>query len=1480
MFDPMAAMLVFLVYAGALFQVALWAERRAAAGRSPVNNPWVYGLSLAVYCTAWTYYGSVGIATTSGLLFLAVYLGPSLGILLWWKVLRRMARIKARHHITSIADFISARYDKSEAIAALATVLALFAIIPYVSLQLKAIISTFDLITTAGQGFSAWIGGHVGPMVVVVMILFTIVFGVRRLDPTERHDGMVMALVAECIVKLFSLLVAGIFVTWFLYDGFGDIFQRLTPHSHLFALGGKEADPYLLWGTYLVLAMSASLFLPRQFHIAVVENPKPEFVATAMWLFPVYMLLINLFVLPIAAAGLLQGMPAAGADTFVLDLPRIHGKPWLVMLVFIGGFSAATGMIMVSSVTLSTMLTNHLLLPLVRWVPALGFLRHHLLRCKWAAVALVVVLSYGFERLIGQAFMLANIGMISFAAAFQFAPAIVGGMFWRQANKWGALAGLSAGFFVWLYTLLLPALIRVGWFSRSILEAGPWGIAALNPECLFGLRDMPPLVHTLFWSLVFNLGFFVFVSVWRDQSAGEKRLAAAFGDEGSDMALHPAGAGRSATIELAAKRREIEKVLHRYLDVSETRSILDRVTAACRLEGRALVTIVDLINLHSEVEKYLAGAIGAPAAHKALTESAVFTPEESLQLSEVYKEVLASLRVSPEELHAKLDYYREKEILLTRHAAELQQYSKALELRISEQAQAEAALAESENKYRGIFENAPEGIFQAAFDGRIISASPAMAAILGYGSPEALMASMKTIGEHIYVQPEDHRALMDQLATAGVATDFECQLKRRDGTPVWISVRARAVRDADGRISLIEGFFQDISRRKRSEAAVQEAYRDLERRVADRTAELQHANRELLAAKEAAEAATRAKSEFLANISHEIRTPMNGVIAAAELALGEPLDPKIAHFLKIIHTSALSLLGIINDILDFSKIETGTLELEIGPFHLETMLDAVTGMFLKRAAEKDLELVVAIHPATPVELVGDAMRLQQVFKNLVDNAIKFTEKGGVIEIGAAPSESDPARIDFHVRDNGAGIDPEYRRVLFAPFTQADASITRRHGGTGLGLSICKQLLEIMGGTIDVVSTPGSGTTFRFSVRFEKAVRSSGAETLQALAGLRLLLVDDCPQTLSALAPVLTARGVQVSTAASGMEALELLRTAVDQGQRFELVAIDGKMPALDGLATARRIRAQIDASVPLLLLTAFGQHEDTEEALAAGINGFLAKPVYPTVLLNALASLRAGPQAGKVLAVSGRKSPATDLLEGAVILVAEDTPTCQDIVRAILEEARAIVEIVPDGRQALAAVSGGSYDAVLMDLQMPDMDGLETTTRIREDPRHAGLPIIGMTAQALQEEARRCLAAGMNAVVGKPVSRDRLYEALETHLQGRTSQGIRKLAPGEAPLPVGLAPLMPRAVEARKAPGDPALLEALVVEMDQALEMADPQEIRSALNDLRGYLNLRIWRELDDCIGDYEYDRARARLRQAAAALGLHAFAEGAERDQ
>ncbi|MBF0476880.1 MAG: diguanylate cyclase, partial [Deltaproteobacteria bacterium] len=345
MFSSSLLLAITCLYMGLLFLTALITERRAQGGNNPSNHPVVYSLSLAVYCTSWTYYGSVGKAANSGMLFLAIYLGPTLVSIFWWTILRQMVRIKNTYRITSIADFISLRYDKSQAVAALATIIALVGLTPYIALQLKSVVSTFGILTQQ-PGSEVAVQNDVGILVVALMILFTVVFGARRIDPTERHQGLVMAVVLESVVKLVAFLAVGIFVTYYLYDGFGDIIQRfqISPWRKLMITGDGRDSSYLTWASYLVLSMSAIMFLPRQFHVAVVENFDERHIPTAMWLFPVYMIAINLFVVPMAMTGLLSGHPVDKADMFVLLLPMAAGQQWLSLMVFLGGFSVATAM--------------------------------------------------------------------------------------------------------------------------------------------------------------------------------------------------------------------------------------------------------------------------------------------------------------------------------------------------------------------------------------------------------------------------------------------------------------------------------------------------------------------------------------------------------------------------------------------------------------------------------------------------------------------------------------------------------------------------------------------------------------------------------------------------------------------------------------------------------------------------------------------------------------------------------------------------------------------------------------------------------------------------------------------------------------------------------------------------------------------------------------------------------------------------------
>jgi PAS domain S-box-containing protein len=1292
-----------------------------------------------------------------------------MAIVLWWIILRKLVRIKVNHHITSIADFIAARYDKSESLAAMATIAALIGIIPYFGLQLKAVLSTFAIITVPPVDGSGWLNEQVNLIVVLLMIVFTIAFGVRRLDPTERHEGMMMALAAECLVKLFCLLAAGIFVTYFMYDGFGDIFERLSKSEfrHLMSMCGNTDNPYMVWATYMLLSMSAIMFLPRQFHVAVVENSSERHILTTMWLLPLYMLLINIFVFPIAIGGLLQGYPADTADTFVLQLPLDEGQPWLAMLVFIGGFSAAIGMVMIGSMTLSTMATNHLLLPTIRWIRCLGFLRRHLLQCKWAIVAIVILLGYGFELVVGESYMLVNIGMISFAAVLQFAPLIIGGIFWRQGNKHGAFMGLGAGISVWFYTLLLPSFIRSGWLSFDLLDKGPFGISFLRPEQLLGLTDLDYLTHTVFWSLLLNIGLYVLGSLVFPQSPDEQELAREFVGILETTTSVSLPSHKENTIDVADKRRGVEKILSQYFTGKEVDDYMDSCFDKLSLTGKTKISITDLIRLTNEVEKILSGSIGSAAAHKAIIQGAVLSSKEAEDLVDVYREVLTHLRLTPEELKEKIDYYQEREALLTAHAEELKALNKTLERRIEEQEKVEKALAESERKYRSIFENAPVGIFQTTLQGGFLNASPSVATILGYDSTNHLMNSIKDIGRELYVDPHERNEFLRIIKENDMVMDFECRFYRKDHSIIWVLVQARTLRDQQGNIAYFEGFMQDISKRKEAQKALHESYQELEKRVEARTRELRRANEELKKAKEAADEATRAKSDFLANMSHEIRTPMNGVIAATELVLSEKLSANAKHYLKIIHSSAYSLLEIINDILDFSKIEAGKLELENRPFHLNEVVDRVVDMFVNKCVEKHIELLVDIDIDIPYALIGDPLRIQQVLMNLVSNAVKFTSKGGVILIDVTTNEATGQKIvfQFTVKDTGVGINSEYLPHLFHAFTQADVSTTREYGGTGLGLCISKQLVGMMGGDIWAKSELKKGSEFTFTIPLQRqpSVKKRTLVPPPDIQGLKILVVDDCPDSRSIMRKILESFHYKVETVDSGPKAIKRLKNHLTRAEPIDLVMLDWLMPEMDGIETARVIREELELTLPIILMTAFGKETEKQAAENIGINGFLVKPIYASTLFDAIMDAFGKK---KVTDKNGRSAITTQAslyrkkLKGYHVLVAEDNLTNQEIARAILEKADIRVDIVQNGEEAIEAIKKTEYDAVFMDIQMPRMDGYQATRIIRKNPDFQSLPIIAMTAHAMKGDREKCLDSGMNDYVSKPIDQNRLFQIL------------------------------------------------------------------------------------------------------------------------
>jgi Na+/proline symporter len=530
-------------YLGLLFGIAYYGDKRADQQRSLIGNPYIYALSLAVYCTAWTFYGSVGRAATTGAGFLPIYLGPTLMFALGWFVLRKMVRISRTQRITSIADFVSSRYGKSTLLGGLVTVIAVVGIMPYIALQLKAVSTSFAVLLehpmtpAPGAGVVAPVLGDSVFWVAMLLAAFAILFGTRHIDVTEHHEGMVAAIAFESVVKLVAFLAVGVFVTFALFDGFGDLFARAAANADaadLFTMGAWI--PASEWVTLTVVSMFAILFLPRQFQVAVVENVDERHVGKAIWLLPLYLLLINLFVLPIAFAGLLTfEAGTVDPDTFVLALPLAAGQDALALFVFLGGLSAATGMVIVESIALSTMVSNDLVMPVLLRMRRLRLVERMdvsgvVLAIRRVAILLLLLLGYAYFRLAGEAYALVAIGLISFAAVAQFAPVILGGMFWKGGSVRGAFAGLLLGFGAWTYTLLLPSFARSGWISPMFLDHGPWGIELLRPTALFGVTGLTDLTHGVFWSLLLNTGAYVAVSLIGRRGVLEYSQAAVFVD--------------------------------------------------------------------------------------------------------------------------------------------------------------------------------------------------------------------------------------------------------------------------------------------------------------------------------------------------------------------------------------------------------------------------------------------------------------------------------------------------------------------------------------------------------------------------------------------------------------------------------------------------------------------------------------------------------------------------------------------------------------------------------------------------------------------------------------------------------------------------------------------------------------------------------------------------------------------------------------
>ncbi|MBI3893651.1 MAG: response regulator [Candidatus Wallbacteria bacterium] len=795
-------------------------------------------------------------------------------------------------------------------------------------------------------------------------------------------------------------------------------------------------------------------------------------------------------------------------------------------------------------------------------------------------------------------------------------------------------------------------------------------------------------------------------------------------------------------------------------------------------------------------------------------------------------------------------------------------------------------IQQSEQLVKSVVENLVDGVLVRNAAGKLVYANERLAAMLGTTREELVARSLAELECRHFVAgplgpPRPARATM---------LPVEHAVRRLGGESFPAEVSQARLGEGEGALSLVQ--LRDITERKQNEEAlarqaeeIRRARDELELRVRERTAQLEALNVDLAQARDAADDANRAKGDFLANMSHEIRTPMNAVIGLSHLALKTQLDDRQRDYLSKVHSSAQTLLGIINDILDFSKIEAGKLDLEAIDFFLDDVLQQLIDFVSVRASEKQIELLVQRAAGLPEALVGDPPRLKQVLLNLVGNALKFTDKGdAIVGIAVEGSDENGVTLRFSVSDTGIGMTPEQMTRLFQSFSQADTSTTRKYGGTGLGLAISQRLVGLMGGSIGVKSEAGRGTTFTFALRFGVGTKTHAPRTVPNLSELPVLIVDDNAAARAIFAEMLLELGCPVGTAHSGEEALDAIaKAAVADGRPFSLVLLDWKMPGMDGLETARRVRALPPPAneTRLVMIT----NDDSSELRSAlkglGVQGVLSKPVSPSTLLDTLMKT-IFPGDAQAEARTRQQPVEERRFRGEHILLVEDNEINQQVARELLELAGLSVRIAEHGQAALEALAQEPFGLVLLDMQMPVMDGYAAAQAIRLQERYAAMPIIAMTAHATREEREKCLALGMNDHVSKPIEPQVLYETLARHLYGSKDAAAPPDEPGPAVVAESAGPPA-RAVDVeaglRRVGGNRQLYTKLATrfrkefstagrEIERLLAGGDRESAGRAAHTLRGVAGNLGAVEVFDRARAVEQALKEGRLETALAGLG------------
>lgn len=1030
-----------------LFAIAFATDKARESGNSLVDNPWVYSVSLAVYCTSWTFYGSVGQAAATGLGFLPIYLGPTLIFLLGPSLLKRLVSFCRAEGVTSLPDLLEVLYGKGWALGALATTVMVVGITPYIGLQLKAIGYTFDLLT--GRDSASGMLYDASFWAALALSLFAGLFGARSLVASERHEGMVAAVVFESAVKLGVFIILGLYITFGIGGGLQQIFARAMAHpdlARLFLLGEGSGVSLPTWATLSILSAAAVILLPRQFHVLVVENVQLRHLRTATWAFPAYLLLINLLVLPVALVGRLFG-DGLNPDFYMISLPLSQGHTGLAFLAFLGGFSAATSMVIVEAVALATMILHHpgvavlgSLFPGIH-NPANLNVSRHLLHTKRAVILGVVLLGYLFKRTIGDSHTLVATGLLSFSAIIQFVPAVLFGLFWKGRSRAGALAGLAAGFGVWIYTLMLPSFVDSGWMDEAFLTQGPWGIELLRPRALFGLQGFDSWTHAMIWSLIFNAGAYFSFSFLTSGSS--------------------AGARRSGLPASWATKSELEELLARFVGARMARDVLGGLPE--RSSPQLLL---------ETTERCLASALGTPSAHMIINSTFAWPREHAVEILDVFGGVSQTLVESREALERRL-----RELMVLHEASHA--LSRSLDINTLLQEVLLLIKREFGFEHLGVRLLDEDGILRIHSHVGLSEEYVTASAIVP--SRETFFGSCFLDGKPVVVgdtRTIEKPLLLSKLVKAVPISAFIHAPMIYEGRVIGV-ITAYTTRGpmhfTDEFVELFAALANQLAMaaiNARLYGEVQAYSHAMEEKVARRTAELEKANTRLLEL-------DRLKSDFLSTVSHELRTPLTAIRSFSEILLRYDVDDpeKRRKFVRIINDEAERLTRMINDLLDLSRIEAGRLELTPEPLVLEQVFERSLGATQPLFAEKGISVTSSLEGVIP-PVSADGDRLHQVLTNLLANSVNFSPPGGTVRLCGVHQEG---FATISVADEGPGIPPDRLEQIFERFHQVRDPQKSHPLGTGLGLTISREIVEKMGGRIWVESEWGGGATFFFTV---------------------------------------------------------------------------------------------------------------------------------------------------------------------------------------------------------------------------------------------------------------------------------------------------------------------------------------------------------------------------------------------------------------